>query len=237
MTGEGIRLSKRVMELRECSRREAELLIEGGWVRVDGVVVEEPQFRVAAQQVVVDPAGSVMAVAPATLLLHKPAGLSEVQALRLLAPASRSPDDASGIRTVKKHFIQLEPLLFLPEPASGLMVFSQDPRIVRKLTEDARVIEQELIAEVQGEIRPNGLALLCHGLAFNGKPLPPVKVSWQNEHRLRFALKGIAPGQVPSMCEQVGLRVTALKRIRIGRVPMAQIAPGQWRFLHDGERF
>jgi len=42
---------------------------------------------------------------------------------------------------------------------------------------------------------------------------------------------------VPSMCEQVGLRVTALKRIRIGRVPMAQIAPGQWRYLHEGERF
>lgn len=237
MTGEGIRLSKRVMELRSCSRREAELLIEGGWVRVDGAVVEEPQFRVAAQQVEVDPAGSAMAAAPATLLLHKPAGLSDVQALRLLAPASRSPEDASGIRTVKKHFTQLEPLLFLPEPASGLMVFSQDPRIVRKLTEDARVIEQELIAEVAGEIRPNGLALLCHGLSFNGKPLPPVKVSWQNEHRLRFALKGIAPGQVPSMCEQVGLRVTALKRIRIGRVPMAQIAPGQWRYLHEGERF
>ena len=237
MSTEGIRLSKQVMELRGCSRREAELLIEGGWVRVDGAVVEEPAYRVAAQRVEVDPAGSVVAVAPATLLLHKPAGLSDVQALRLLAPANRSPQDASGIRTVKKHFTQLEPLLFLPEPASGLMVFSQDHRIVRKLTEDARVIEQELIADVAGEIRPNGLALLCHGLSFNGKPLPPVKVSWQNEHRLRFALKGIAPGQVPAMCEQVGLRVTALKRIRIGRVPMAQIAPGQWRYLHDGERF
>ena len=39
------------------------------------------------------------------------------------------------------------------------------------------------------------------------------------------------------MCEQVGLRVVALKRIRIGRLPMAGLPPGQWRYLQPGERF
>ena len=33
-----IRLSKRLAELVGCSRREAELYIEGGWVSVDGKV-------------------------------------------------------------------------------------------------------------------------------------------------------------------------------------------------------
>ncbi|HXE48210.1 MAG TPA: RNA-binding protein, partial [Ramlibacter sp.] len=116
-------------------------------------------------------------------------------------------------------------------------VFSQDRRVVRKLTEDALSIEQELVAEVAGQAAPDGLARLCHGLAFEGRPLPPVKVSWQNETRLRFALKGIAPALVPWMCEQVGLRVIGLKRIRLGRVPMAGLAPGQWRYLRTSERF
>ncbi|MCY1552658.1 hypothetical protein D9M68_890660 [compost metagenome] len=62
-------------------------------------------------------------------------------------------------------------------------------------------------------------------------------MSWQSETRLRFAVKGIAPQWVPWMCEQVGLRVTALKRIRIGRIPMAAMPPGQWRYLPAGERF
>jgi 23S rRNA pseudouridine2604 synthase len=44
-----IRLSKRLIELVGCSRREAELFIEGGWVTVDGVVVDEPQFKVENQ--------------------------------------------------------------------------------------------------------------------------------------------------------------------------------------------
>jgi 23S rRNA pseudouridine2604 synthase len=234
---EPVRLSKRVAALLPCSRREAELYIEGGWVRVDGVVVEEPQHRVSDERVELDPGATLAALEPVTLLLHKPADVSGDAAMRLLVPAARAADDSSGIRSVRRHFAQLAPLLPLPDPASGLAVFSQDPRIVRKLTEDAGTIEQELIAQVEGQIRPDGLALLGHGLIFEGRPLPPIKVSWQNETRLRFALKGIAPALVPGMCEQVGLRVVALKRIRIGRLPMAGLAPGQWRYLQPGERF
>lgn len=234
---EPVRLAKRVAALLSCSRREAELYVEGGWVRVDGVVVEEPQHRVTNERVELDPGATLAALEPITLLLHKPPDVSGDAALRLLVPAARAADDPSGIRIVRRHFAQLAPLLPLPDPASGLAVFSQDPRIVRKLTEDAATIEQELIAQVEGQIRPDGLALLGHGLVFEGKPLPPIKVSWQNETRLRFALKGIAPALVPGMCEQVGLRVVALKRIRIGRLPMAGLPRGQWRYLQPGERF
>jgi len=234
---EPIRLAKHVAAMVPCSRREAEQYIEGGWVRVDGVVIEEPHFRVTDQKVELDPGASTAALEPVTLLLHKPVGIAYEDAQRLLLPANRASDDASGIRTVKRHFAQLASLVPLPSQASGLAVYSQDRRIVRKLTEDALHIEQELVAEVSGQIAPEGLALLCHGLAFEGRPLPPVKVSWQSEKRLRFAVKGIPPGLVPWMCEQVGLRLTSLKRIRLGRLPMAGLAQGQWRYLHPGERF
>lgn len=234
---EPVRLAKHVAAMVPCSRREAEQYIAGGWVRVDGVVVEEPQFRVANQRIELDPDASLLALTPVTLLVHKPAGMTPGDMQQLLTPACRAVDDSSGIRVLKSHFVKLEPLLPLPVPASGLTVFSQDQRIVRKLTEDARTTEQELVADVAGEIAQNGLARLCHGLEWNGKPLPPIKVSWQNETRLRFALKGITPAQVQWMCEQVGLRLLAFKRIRIGRVPMARLAAGQWRYLQDGERF
>ena len=48
------RLAKRLAEMLPCSRREAEQFIEGGWVTVDGVVVEEPQFRVSTQTIAFD---------------------------------------------------------------------------------------------------------------------------------------------------------------------------------------
>jgi 23S rRNA pseudouridine2604 synthase len=235
--GEPIRLAKHVAAMVPCSRREAEQYIEGGFVRVDGVVALEPHFRVSGQRVELDPNASAAALEPVTLLLHKPAGMPYEEVQSLLLPANRFSGDASGIRCVKRHFAHLAPLLTLPPQASGLAVYSQDGRIVRKLTEDALQIEQELVAEVQGEIAPNGLVLLCHGLVYRNQPLPPIKASWQNENRLRLALKGIAPGQVEWMCAQVGLRLMALKRIRLGRVPMAGLPTAQWRYLHPGERF
>ena len=235
---EPIRLAKRVAAMVPCSRREAEDYIEGGWVRVDGQVVPEPQHRVAdTQRVELDTGAATANLEPVTLLLHKPAGAEDHQAMALLSPATRAGDDDSGVRSVKRHFMRLAPLLPLPPQASGLTVFSQDGRIIRKLTEDALSIEQELIAQVTGTIAEGGLARLAHGLVYEGRPLPPIKVSWQNETRLRFALKGIPPWLIEWMCAQVGLRLTALRRIRIGRVPMSGLPEGRWRYLYEAERF
>ena len=62
-------------------------------------------------------------------------------------------------------------------------------------------------------------------------------VGWQNEIRLRFALKGVQGGQLRDMCAQVGLGVVAIRRIRIGKVPLAKMPVGLWRYLPVGERF
>jgi 23S rRNA pseudouridine2604 synthase len=232
------RLAKLVAALVPCSRRVAEQYIDEGWVRVDGRKVDQPQFRVAAgQRVEIDPQAGLQAVAPATLLLHKPAGMATEQAQALLGDATHWSGDASGIRRAKSHGFGLSVLLALPQPASGLTVFSQDARIIRKLNHDAGRIEQELVADVTGTIASGGLARLCRGLVWQGKPMPPARVSWQNETRLRFAVKGIAPEWLPWMCEQVGLELTALKRIRIGSVAMAALPPGQWRYLPNGDKF
>jgi 23S rRNA pseudouridine2604 synthase len=105
------------------------------------------------------------------------------------------------------------------------------------LIDDAAKIEQETIVEVTGDLVPDGLALLNHGLSFSGKLLPPIKVSWQNETHLRFALKNAQLGQIPHMCQMVGLTVVSMKRIRVGRLPMASLPVGQWRYLIGYERF
>ena len=88
-----------------------------------------------------------------------------------------------------------------------------------------------------GELSAEGLKFLNHGLKFNGRALAPIKVSWQNETKLRFALKGVIPGQIAHACKSVGLQVVAMKRIRIGRVAMAKLPLGQWRYLMAHERF
>ena len=91
--------------------------------------------------------------------------------------------------------------------------------------------------EVSGTIAPDGLRRLAHGLSYGGRALPPCKVSWQNEIRLRFAIKGVQGGQLRAMCAQVGLEVVAIRRLRIGKVSLAKMPEGMWRYLPAGERF
>ena len=249
---EPVRLAKRLAEMLACSRREAEQYIEGGFVTVNGVVVEEPQARVQNQSIVLLPGASLLALTPVTLLLHKPAGYESRDAAnasgdagiqtaaQLLTAANHSPDDRSGIRPLKKHFSSAELLTPLATAASGLVVFSGDWRVARKLREDARLLEHEVVVEVSGEIRPGGLERLNridHGFTYRGALLPPAKVSWQSEKRLRFALKGEVAGQIAYLCESVGLKIEAMKRLRVGRMSVSQLQPGQWRYLMPYERF
>ncbi|MFZ3026451.1 MAG: RNA-binding protein, partial [Rhodoferax sp.] len=45
------------------------------------------------------------------------------------------------------------------------------------------------------------------------------------------------PGLIAYLCERVGLRIQGIKRQRVGRVALAGLPEGQWRYLHEGERF
>lgn len=235
-----IRLAKRVADMIPCSRREAELYIEGAFVRVDGELVEEPGARVAPRQTVeLAQDATLLEIPPATILFNKPAGIGagldkdSPQVFGCLGEASRA-ESARGERFLKRHLANLALDTPLETMASGLVVLTQDFRVTRKLQEG---LEQEIIVEVSGAIADNGLKLLNHGLPFNGKPLPPIKVSWQNETRLRFAVKAPKPGQIEHMCRLVGLKVVAMKRIRIGRIAMSSLPLGEWRYLQEFERF
>ncbi len=243
---EPVRLSKRVAEMLPCSRREAEQYIEGGWVRVDGQVVETPQFRVGGQAVVVDPKASLAPLLPVTLLLHKPAGYDwgpegPRPAAQLLVPQNHWGPDRSGIRLLRRHLLDQRCVTPLEHAASGLLVFSQERPILRKLLEDGALVEHEVIVDVRGAVAEDALVRLRRSPVVDGRAMLPAKVSVTSDSTggtsLRFATKGSHPGQLAQMCEQAGLTITGMRRIRVGRVPLAALPVGQWRYLLPTERF
>lgn len=242
---EPVRLSKIVAEKAGCSRREAELFIEGGWVRVNGRVVDVPGTKIADERVTVDEKAVAEPVLPVTILLHKPAGFEtwadgQRPALQLLRPGTQAVGtDRSGIRPARKHFDQ-ECLTPLEPAASGLVIYSQDFRVRRKLTEDAGLIEHEVIAEVKGEVTEETLHRLQRAPVIDGRAMQPAKVSINRESDgvtgLRFAAKGHWPGRIAQMVESENLRIVGMKRMRIGRLNLAGLEPGQWRYLLPTER-
>ena len=160
-TEEGIRLAKRVAAMAGCSRREAELLIENGAVRIDGEPALLPQTRVQAhQQVEIEAGARPEPVLPVTLLLHKPAGTPTDNAHRLLVPANHHEPERAGLRFLPRHVAAQRCMTPLETGASGLVVFTQEWRIERKLQEDAGILENEVMVDVAGPVGPDVLARL-----------------------------------------------------------------------------
>lgn len=239
------RLSKRMAELGLCSRREADEWIANGWVKVDGVVVDTLGVRVPpAARIEVDPAARRHQSESVTILIHKPVGYVSGQAedgyepaVVLVRPENRWAEDKLPTQFKPGHLKGLAPAGRLDIDSTGLLVLTQDGRTARHLIGEDSGVEKEYLVRVEGTLSPHGLKLLNHGLELDGVRLKPAKVSWQNEDQLRFVLREGRKRQIRRMCELVGLKVTGLKRVRIGSVTLGKLPPGQWRYLRPDEKF
>ena len=150
MTDNTIRLAKRVAEMMPCSRAEADKYIAGGWVSVDGQVVEEAGARVADdQEVALHPDATLVDLAPVTILLHKPAGFNAgmdndgESALSCLTQEALVLPDHGNQRFLKRHLSNLTLASPLETKASGLVIYTQDFRVARKLVDEGARVEQE----------------------------------------------------------------------------------------------
>lgn len=245
MPRDPIRLSKLMSERGMCSRREADAYIERGYVWVDGQRISELGTRV-------DPSCAIRLEAPAvkaqaqrvTLLLHKPVGYVSGQpepgykpAVVLIRPETLWQDGNAGRAFHAAHLKGLAPAGRLDIDSTGLLVLTQDGRIAKQLVGDHSDVEKEYLVRVSGRLDDRGLALLRHGLSLDGHRLRPARVSWQNADQLCFVLQEGRKRQIRRMCELVGLKVTGLKRVAIGRVKLGDLPQGQWRYLRDDEFF
>ncbi|MFM8555296.1 MAG: pseudouridine synthase [Betaproteobacteria bacterium] len=232
-------------ELGLCSRREADEWIENGGVKADGQVISTLGARISPNaRIEIDPAAARHQSEQVTILLHKPIGYVSGQAedghqpaIVLIRPENRWSGDTSPVQFKPSHLRGLAPAGRLDIDSTGLLVFTQDGRVAKRLIGQDTEVEKEYLVRVEGSLSEQGMKLLQHGLELDGVKLKPARVSWQNEHQLRFVLREGRTRQIRRMCELVGLGVTGLKRVRSGSVPLGPMPPGQWRYLRKDERF
>lgn len=228
-----------------CSRREADRYIERGLVFVDGKRIDELGTKIFPdQQIELAKQASERQEAQATILLNKPVGYVSGQpeknyraAADLIRSSAHWKEDSSRKRFHPNHLKGLQPAGRLDIDSSGLLVLTQDGRVARRIIGEDSSVDKEYLVRVTGTLSNEGLKLLNHGLSLDGKKLKPAKVEWQNEDQLRFVLREGKKRQIRRMCELVGLTVTGLKRIRIGRVMLGPLPQGQWRYMGKTERF
>ena len=246
MSQDPVRLSKLMSERGLCSRREADDYISRGLVRVNGVIISELGTKV-------DPNVSITLEAEAmqnqkrlvTILLNKPIGYVSGQPEPGYEPAIRLVNDRNQFGMQKKVLQRgdlqgIAVIGRLDIDSQGLLIFSQDGRLAKKIIGENSEIEKEYIVRVhyagpEPRLPASKLKLLNFGLSIDGEKLKPAVVDWINDDQLRFILREGKKRQIRKMCEQVGLEVRGLKRVRVGKLVLGKLPEGQWRFLEPDE--
>lgn len=238
-----IRLSKLMAERGICSRREADSLIERGLVLVNGEKITQlgtkvdPDVRITLEREGLREQNNLV-----TILLNKPIGYvsgqpepDKIPAIRLLTPENQYKPGKRKLQQGDLKGIAVTGRLDID--SKGLLVFTQDGRIAKKIIGEDSETEKEYLVRVEGDITEKKIKLLCHGLELDGETLREARVERLNETQLRFVLREGKKRQIRRMCEFVELQVVGLKRVRVGKVMLGDLPEGMWRFLEKDEAF
>jgi 23S rRNA pseudouridine2604 synthase len=246
MSEEKVRLSKLMAARGLCSRREADEFIERGLVLVNGEAVSQLGTKVSPDaEITLAAAADRRRQSLVTIILNKPVGYVSAQpepphvpAVTLITPANqfRPPNEETPQRLKPEHLRGLAVAGRLDIDSQGLLLFTQDGRLARQIIGAESEVEKEYLVRVFGELPEDKLELLRSGLELDGRPLKRAHVEWVNRDQLRFVLREGRKRQIRRMCELVGLKVTGLKRVRIGKLRLGNLPEGKWRFLRPAER-
>lgn len=238
-----IRLSKLMADKGICSRREADAYIEKGLVFVNGERITQLGFKVSPDvRVTLDAPALKQQKELVTIMLHKPVGYVSSQpeppyepAIKLIKPENQFLSNTEEKPLRPDYFDKIAVVGRLDIDSTGLLLFTQDGRIAKKIIGENSEIEKEYLVRVQGQLPKDKLALLNYGLELDGQKLKPAKVEWLNENQLRFVLTEGKKRQIRRMCDLVGLKVLGLKRVRIGKLRLGPLPEGKWRFVEKSE--
>lgn len=236
-----LRLSKRMSELGLCSRREADRLIEQGLVLVNGIIVDQlgtkvfPSDKIELRKQAQDQLDQKVSV-----MLNKPIRYTShgtdkdyPTVLDLIQKSNQIDLERSFSVKIKEG---LAPVGRLDIESQGLMLLTQDGRVAKAVIGETVEMEKEYLVRFEGPLTEEKLRTLSDGkITLDGRKLKKAQIEKINKDQLRFVLLEGVKRQIRRMMEEVDLKVTGLKRVRIGPLRLGNLPEGKWRHLTDEE--
>jgi 23S rRNA pseudouridine2605 synthase len=217
-------------------------LIAAGRVCVAGAVCRTPARRIDPRRDAVTLDGRPVGEATERVVLafHKPVGLVTTR----VDPGGR-PTVYDALAGVGRWVF---PVGRLDRDSSGLLILTNDHRLGERLTSPDQHVAKTYHARVRGVPDRAALAALREGLMLDdGTTTRPAAVRELGSARgagraagapaaetsawLEIVLTEGRNRQVRRMCAAVGHEVLELVRVRIGRLELGSLAPGEWREL------
>lgn len=232
MENNGQRIQKYLSDCGVMSRRKAEDEIRNGKIFVNGIKAEIGQ-KISPTDDIVTYMGKIVERNDQKyyLLLNKPRGY--------VATLSDDKGRRTVAELVKDINCRVYPIGRLDYNSEGVLLFTNDGEIANKLIHPKSNVEKVYMVRIKGKVTNEQLERLNKSMVIEGYRIRPCKVTLEDDTTqnqvLRFVLHEGRNRQIRRMCEQVGLFVTRLKRISVGRIYLGGLTTGKWRLLTKGE--
>ena len=233
---EGVRLQKYLSRAGRASRREAEMLMGEGRVRVNGEVVTELGVRVVPGRDVIevdgervlDPGGGEAV----WVLFHKPVGV--------LTTRSDPHGGATVYDVLPKDLARLKYVGRLDKDAEGLLLLTDDGDAAHRLQHPSGGLEREYRVEAAGRVGPAEVKRLLEGVRLDDGLAAAKRASVLEAGSVRSTMTVVLTEgrkrEVRRMMSAIGHPVLRLQRIRFGPLRLGDLEPGAWRMLSSQER-
>lgn len=225
------RLQKIISARGITSRRKAEEMIERGRVTVNGERAflgdkADPEL----DEIAVDGKMITEKSDLVYIMLNKPRGYVT------------TVKDERGRKTVmelvKDAGTRVYPVGRLDMASEGLLIFTNDGDFANRLMHPSHQVEKEYVVKVEGDVDA-GLTVLLSPMELDGKPVKKPKVEVLEDRggsgTLSIVIHEGRNRQVRRMCEQAGLKVKRLIRVREGELSLGRLRRGEWRTLDKDE--
>ena len=176
-----------------------------------------------------------------SIILNKPLGFVSSQPENNYKPAitlitkNNYHGNNKNLNLDKFFFKKLAVAGRLDINSSGLLIFTQDGVLAKKVIGNNSSIEKEYLVTTNHNITNNKLSELKNVDRIDNKPIKKFIVSKLKINLLKFILFEGKNRQIRKMCEQVNIEILSLIRVRIGNIKLNNLPRGKWKFISPNE--
>ncbi len=218
------RLQKFISQAGVASRRHAEELILAGQVKVNGVIVKEMGVKVDPAKDKVEVQGKKIALQKLVyLVLNKPKRYmtTRFDPVRRKTVFELLPPDLKNV---------VWPVGRLDFNTEGLLIFTNDGELTQTLTHPSREHDKEYEVMIDKELTDGKIKKIEGGMMLDGKMTSPAKLKIAGKTVYLTIHEGWNR-QIRKMFSQLGYTVRNLKRIRIGKLKLADLPVAHYIFV------
>lgn len=203
------------------NNKEAQQLIDGGHIELDGLPVKENSVIDAFSEIKVN--GQVVRQKTNRLYLkfHKPAGYE----------SSLNPAVENSLSPFFKDYPGLAIAGRLDKQSEGLLLLSNDGKWIEEICSPNAQKEKEYLVALDREPAEEFFVLFSQGVRIGNYITRACRCEPAGHNSVRIFLTEGKNRQIRRMCHNLGYKVLNLKRIRIDHIHLAQLAPAEWELF------